>query len=246
MSNITQWNFIWFPSSPVRPIGSLEEEGSPPDLRAPLVAPIDTPVGPLAPIVESVYHEKSKPNSGFQYWEEYKLWAPSKQLVITQQLPDVEKAPLALVLSLSTIQATYQCTWMDLKQIVALKAGPFGLEQLLNILMHMRIASEERSGKVKRRLKAYPSTTITGLEYILDGVYGQGEADLLPTYNTTPTNMGIHNTASDNHYSAVEASWELYEPGHQLLVQGSKLMEQQHIPHQKRPLAARGSDIKSP
>ncbi|CAH2275367.1 Hypothetical predicted protein [Pelobates cultripes] len=63
-------------------------------------------------------------SSGIQHWEEYKHWTPCEQLAIIQQLPDVEKAPLALVQSMSTIQATYQCTWMDLKQIVDLKAGP--------------------------------------------------------------------------------------------------------------------------
>ncbi|CAH2305636.1 Hypothetical predicted protein [Pelobates cultripes] len=94
-----------------------KKEGSPPDLREPLVAPIDTPVGPLVPQfttpmipkVESVYHEKRQPSSGIQYWEEYKPWTPNEQLAIIQKLLDVEKAPLALVQSLSTIQATFQC-----------------------------------------------------------------------------------------------------------------------------------------
>ncbi|CAH2306821.1 Hypothetical predicted protein, partial [Pelobates cultripes] len=52
----------------------------------------------------------------------------------------------------------------------------------------------QKSGKVKRRLKAYPSPTISGLEDFLGGVYSRGEhtlsSDPLPTHNDTPTNMG--------------------------------------------------------
>ncbi|CAH2277722.1 Hypothetical predicted protein [Pelobates cultripes] len=52
----------------------------------------------------------------------------------------------------------------------------------------------ERTGKVKQRLKAYRSPTISRLEYFLDGVYSRGEPEPtsapLTTHNTTPTNMG--------------------------------------------------------
>ncbi|CAH2322170.1 Hypothetical predicted protein [Pelobates cultripes] len=66
-----------------------------------------------------------------------------------------------------------------------------------------------QSSKVKRRLKAYPTPTNTGLEYFLDGGYGQREPDPasnpLPTHNTTPTNMGRRTQRSQPGHSAVQA-----------------------------------------